>query len=224
VNLEIPKEAAEGDILQYHLTARIVNSQLGIRDLSLILSVLEYQIVHWGCNFAMYLTLLELYQRILGKAYCADQINDGKIRLTAMLAEIIIKEMESTEFSLDSKEFLQVSDRARKLLLEYIMDKRTYGSRFSHWRPERFIRIRAVPVETIFERPRKSVSERYSSYTKGYGESHGCSHKSKTKPSMELDGEPNWPDKEQRNLFLKMTDVIHQLANQLWIKYENLSK
>jgi hypothetical protein len=221
--LELPKEVSEGDILEYHLTARISNSQLGVRDLGLILEVLEYQIIHWGCNFAMYLTLVELYQRVLGQKREADEVNDPKIRLISLISEILIRTFQGNEFSLDSKEFLLVPEQVRELLSEYIMDKRTYGSRFSHWRPERWIRVRAVPVSTIFERPRISQSERYSGYTKGYGESHGSAHRQKTKPSMELDGESNWPDGEQRNLNLRMSDPKHQLANQLWIKYSNLT-
>jgi hypothetical protein len=46
-----PTELVEEQRSEYHLTARIQNTQLGQRELSLLLEVLEYQIVHFGINF-----------------------------------------------------------------------------------------------------------------------------------------------------------------------------
>lgn len=224
-NLCLPSEVSELEQFNsYHLTARVVNKELTTRHLSLILEVLMYQIVYFGCNFAMYLTMIELYQRILGQKREADEINDGKIRLTALLSELIIREFKGNEFSLDSKEYLVLSGDTAVLLKQYLMSKRTYGSRYKHWRPERWIRIRAVPVVTVFERSKYAQTEKYSGYTKGYGESHPSAHRKKTKPSYELDGDRKRSDSEQRNLFLRMFDPVHQLANMLWIKYKNLER
>jgi len=206
---------------EYHLTARISNSSLSRRDFSLLLDVLNYQIVRFGCNFSMLLALLELQSRLIGGSMSSNEISDSRIRLTVLVSEILVKELGRQEFSLYSGEFVHVSDKVKKLLSQYLMSKRTYDSRHKYWRPEKIIRIRAVPVNTLFERT-SSSTERYSGYTKGYGESHGSAHKSKTKPSVELDGEADRPDKSERNLILRMTDQLHQLANQLWIKWKNL--
>jgi len=219
--LENPSRLSEVLTSEYHLTARIPNSSLSRRDLSLLLDVLNYQIVRFGCNFSMMLALIEIQSRLLGGQMSSNEISDNRIRLTVLVSEILVKELGSQEFSLYSGEFIHVNNQVKKILSQYLMSKRTYDSRHKTWRPEKFIKIRAVPVNTLYERT-SSNTERYSGYTKGYGESHGNAHKLRTKPSVELDGEANRPDKEERNLILRMTDQLHQLANSLWIKWKNL--
>jgi len=168
----------------------------------------------------MYLALVELYFRVKGNAYTSQEVSDPKIRLSAMLSEILISTLKNKDYSLYSGEYVLVPETIKELLRPYLMSKRTYGSRFATYRPEKFIRIRAVPVNSLIERP-KFRTERYSGYTKGYGESHGNAHRQKTKPSVELDGLDRL-DKEERNLLLRVTDQEHQKSNQLWIKYKNL--
>jgi hypothetical protein len=169
----------------------------------------------------MMLALWELYSRLLGKARNSHEINDGKIRTVVTVAEVLIKGLKEQEFSLYHGEYQMLSSELRSLLSPYLMDKRTYGSRHKTWRPEKFFRIRAVPVELLIERS-SNGTERYSGYTKGYGESHGNAHRQKTKPSCELDGDPGLPDDAERNLKHRVTDLDHQPANSLWIKFKNL--
>lgn len=218
--LENPKNLIESISSEYHLTARITNSSLSPRQLSLLLEVLNFQIVYFGCNFSMMLALSELLLR-LTQGRQPHEISDNKIRLTVTVSTIILKELGGKSYSLYSGEYVLISSQLRELLVPYLISKRTYGSRYRTWRPEKFIRVSAVPVSTLYERNSKGT-ERYSSYTKGHGESHGNAHRQKTKPSMELDGDQTVPDKEERNLILRMTDKIHQISNQLWIKYKNL--
>jgi len=168
----------------------------------------------------MYLALTELYFRVKGNARTSTEVSDVYQRLTLLVSEILIGAFGESSFSLYSGAFVYVSDELSELLNPYLMSKRTYGSRYSTWRPEKFIRIKTVPVNRLIERP-QFRTERYSGYTKGYGESHGNANRQKTKPSFELDG-VDGPDKEERNLILRMTDPQHQMPNQLWIKFQNL--
>jgi len=218
--LENPKDLNEALSTDYHLTAEIPNSSLSQRDLSLLLEVLNYQIVYFGCNLSMYIGLCELYFRVKGNALTSKEVSIGKIRLTLMVSEILIGAFKETSHSLYSGEFTLISAKLRELLSPYLMTKRTYGSRFRTYRPEKFIRIKAVPVNRLIDRP-QFRTERYSGYTKGYGESHGNAHRKKSKPSVELDGSGG-PDKEERNLNLRMTDQEHVKPNSLWIKFRNL--
>lgn len=220
--LTVPSEVQISS--EYHLTARVSNSQLGPRELSLICEVLEYQIVHFGVNFGMMLALSELYFRLLGNKRNSHEINQGKIRTVVTVAEILLKAIGSLEYSLDPKGLVQIPDQMKNLLSPYLMDKRTYGSRYKSWRPEKWIRVLAVPVSTLLERDPHSGATRYSGYTKGYGESHGNAHKQKTKPSTELDGEKSSEDSEERNLKHRVLDSDHQPANSLWIKFTNWLK
>jgi hypothetical protein len=215
------KEDENVSITEYHLTAKITNSQIGRRELSLLLDVLNYQIVHFGANFPMMLALTELSLRLSGGKN-PDTISDPYIRKTVIVSQILVKMLSEFDFSLDFREYVQVDSKVKELLNPYLMKKRTYKSRHSTWRPERLIKIKAVPVSTLYERSSHSRSERYSGYTKGYGESHGNAHRQSTKPSAELDGDANWPDREERNLDLRVTDPLHQIANTLRIKFENL--
>lgn len=204
---------------EYHLTATIPNKSLSVRDLSLLLDVLNYQIVVHQLNFSMLLACTELLLRLTGGRY-VNEISDAKIRKTVMVSWIIVKEFQKQSLSLYHGETAQLRPEIVELLKPYLMSKRTYMSRYRLWRPEYFIKIVAVPVSILYERT-SSNSIRYSGYTKGYGESHGNAHRKKTKPSFELDGE-DVPDREERNLILRMTDQQHQISNGLWIKYLNL--
>jgi len=218
--LKNPPDLNEALSSDYHLTAEITNSSLTTRDLSLLLDVLNYQIVNFGCNFSMYLALCELYFRVKGNALTAMEVSEPKIRLTVTVSEILIGSFKECSFNLYSGYFTQIAVQIKELLSPYLMSKRTYGSRYRTWRPEKFIRIKAVPVNKLIDRP-QFRTERYSGYTKGYGESHGNAHKQKTKPTIELDGS-NGPDKVERNLILRVTDFEHQKSNSLWIKFKNL--
>jgi len=170
----------------------------------------------------MVLALFELHFRVKGNAKTSEEISDAKIRLVVSISEILLGALGGQDFSLYSGEFIHVNPEISKICNSYLMNKRTYGSRYKYYRPEKLIRIKAVPVETLINRP-PFRTERYSGYTKGYGESHGNAHQKRTKPSEELDGSDR-PDKEERNLLLRMTDLEHQKSNSLWIKIKNLLK
>ena len=213
---------SDSNFTDHHLTARITNSQIGRREMSLILDVLNYQIVRFGCNFNMMLALTELSMRLSG-GLDPDLVSDPYIRKTVTVSQILVKTLGKEEFSLDSREYVYVNSNVKELLEPYLMTKRTYKSRFTTYRPERLIMIKAVPVSDLYERSSPSLTERYSGYTKGYGESHGNAHRQSTKPSAELDGDSSRPDKVQRNLFLRIVDPLHQIVNSLRIKFENLS-
>lgn len=215
-------EPIESNSHDFHLTASIKNQELGPRELALITEVLEYQIVHFGINLNMVLALTTLYFRLLGNKRSSIEINSGKIRLICTIAEIILSEIGSAEFSLSADIKLLLKPEVVSLLSPYLMTKRTYGSRYKTWRPEKFLSIYAVPVDKIIERDKKQSTERYSGYCKGYGESHPNAHRHKTKPSFELDGSEG-PSSEQRNLNIRMWLEDQQPANQLWIKYTALS-
>jgi hypothetical protein len=219
IGIQNPKGLSEYISTEYHLTATIPNRSLSVRDLSLLLDVLNFQCVTYGANFSMILALSELFLRISG-GRPVDSLSDARIRLTVSVSHILIQSFRNKDIFLNQGSLLQPDQKICELLSPYLMSKRTYSSRFRHWRPEKWIKIVAVPVSILFERSPRQTN-RYSGYTKGYGESHGNAHRKKTKPSYELDGE-DVPDRAERNLILRMTDQQHQYSNQLWIKYWNL--
>jgi hypothetical protein len=216
------EEAAESlsTSIEYHLTARISNESLTRRELSLLLDVLNFQAVYYGINFNMILAMYELYFRILGKNSNSIQEKEPRIRLTLTVSELILKSFGRNEFTLDSSLGYTCPSILRKTLINIgLMSKRTYGSRYRTWRPEKFILIKAVPVDIQFLNRRKG-SQPYSSYCKGYGESHPSAHKEKLRPSAELDGDGKDPSLiEEEHLFNRCTDPIHLLSEYLLIWY-----
>lgn len=171
----------------YQLTVKI-RVQLTRRQISLLLEILNYQSVHFGINFGMYLTMEHLSSLLIGQKESSLHIRDENERRCCSVSMIILNSVgEIPLYVSEPKRLPQVVSQA---LIEnkLIMEKRVYGSRYRLWIPENFIQIVAVPLESQFERI-KGNSERYSSYCKGYGESHPSAHRQKTKPSPELDGE-----------------------------------
>jgi len=208
--------------IEYHLTIQLTHETLSRRELSLLLDVLNYQAVNFGINFPMALGLYELYFRLLGNKTKSIEIKEKYIRLTVSVTEIILEVLKGKDLSLSPREFIELSPQLKKLLSRYLMNKRTYGSRFKTWRPEKFLKVRIVPVDIQFLK-RKKNSSRYSGYCKGYGESHPSAHSQKLKPSAETDGEQVLDPAEEieQMLFLRCTDPIHVLCESLLIKYRN---
>ena len=207
--------------IEYHLTIRLTHETLSRRELSLLLEVIEYQVVRWGISLPMYLCLSDLYFRILGNKRSAKEVKEPKVRLTLTVAEILLHSLKLSEFPLDTKYVIQIQAKVCELLRPHLMSSRTYGSRYKTWRPEKFFVVRIVPVDIQFLERRKG-SEPYSGYCKGYGESHPSAHSKKTKPSPELDGDgSNFVMSEEEFLFQRCTEPTHLLCEFLLIKYRN---
>lgn len=205
---------------EYHLTVTITNESLTSRDLSLILDVLNYQAVHHGINFNMMLAMYELYFRLIGKKFDSKTILDGQIRRTVTVSECILKNVKNLNFSLWPGYVYELPSKLKEILSVGLMPKRVYGSRYRTWRPEKFLVIRAVPVDIQFLK-RRNNSEPYSGYCKGYGESHPSAHRKHLKPSAEYDGDGSDPVvDEERLLFRRCTDKIHLLSEYMLIRYE----
>lgn len=206
---------------EYHLTISVTNEQLGRRELSLLLDILNYQVCAYGINLTMALAMYELYFRLLGNKRNNSEIRENRIRLTVVVSETILKFLKGTDYSLYPGNTLTLPPKLVELLRPGLMSKRTYGSRYKTYRPEKFLRVRIVPVDIQFLKRRKN-STPYSGYTKGYGESHPSARRQQTSPSAELDGSGESPaEVEEQMLFIQCTDPIHALSNILQIRYKN---
>jgi hypothetical protein len=170
------------------LTVRIANRSLTRRHLRLMLEVLLYEIVESGISLERYLLLVHLYQNLMGqKSEPLDLAIDHERRL-CLLSEIIMLDLSEKTFNALGPIRCLTEDLRNEILdNDLIMNKRTYNSRRGHWCPENWLTVRPVEIDSLIER--NGYSSRYSSYTKGYGESHPDAHIKKTKPSVELDGE-----------------------------------
>lgn len=207
---------------EYHLTVR-TKAELTRRQASLLLDVLNYQVAHFGCSFVMYVAWQDLYFRVLGNKRRAREVNDEHIRLTLTVTEVLLSDLNK-----QSDLFLGIGDRyyvSQRLVEEIVkvrglMSKRTYQSRHNCWRPEQMLLVRTVPVDIHFLE-RNATSEPYSSYCKGYGESHPSAHRVRTRPSFELDGDETSPEQlEAERLFKVCTQLSHVISSyiEIWIE------
>lgn len=202
----------------YHLTVQL-QVHLERRQISLLLGILSYQAVHYGVTFGLYLCLLHLNDVLLGNKVKASEIKDKYERLSVLLSQVIIRDLAGQDLSFTDK--IELSDKTKNLVLNSrgLMTKDVYASRFNHWRPERFLKLRIVPVDVVIERNGNSV--RYTSYCKGYGEGTGTARSGRTPQSFELDGEdtPEWKLSEQKDLSdQEFTQQVFLLAHFEWLK------
>lgn len=189
---------------EYQLTVRI-RMKLTRRQIGLLLEDCNYRSVLYGVNLGLYLVMEHLSTLMIGGKGNPFEIKDKKERHVTCVSQIILQSLGNT--SLLIKGNTQIPDYLRDELItrNLIMNNRTFGSRHQIWNPEDFVQILAVPLSNQFERV-KGISERYSSYCKGYGESHPSAHYKKTKPSSELDGETE--DRE----YLSLKDISELLV------------
>jgi len=216
----------EGNVLQLNTEINLTafyKLKLTDRQKSLLLDVLNYQIVNFGLNFNMMMCLWFIYLDLLGNAKSSLEVLDNRLRLSLTVSECIIKTLRDFQICLDPGQVIQLPQNVKEILRSGLMSKRTFGSRFVSWRPERFLGVKAVPVDIQFLERRQN-SQPYSSYCKGYGESHPSAHCHKTKFSSELDGnniEQEELTKEWK-LLNQFSDRYHHLSDVLFAKISSL--
>lgn len=183
------KSQSTSDIsTSFHLTVRIANSSLTRKHYRLMLDCLVYEVVTEGINLYQYLMLEHLMSLLLGTKLTPLELSNEHERRVVLLAQILMRDLRGLTFEPyeKTKEFLTEDIVSDLQFYGLVMTKRTYNSRRGLWSPEKYLKIQTVSVDTIIDRSGKT--ERYSSYCKGYGESHPSAHNQKTKPSFELDG------------------------------------
>lgn len=196
---------------EYQLTVR-TRMTLSRRQSSLLLGILNYQAAYFGVNFGMYLAIEFLTNVLLGNKLDPLEIGDINERQTVMVSLILLSSIGGKDLNLVEHQQIPMQIVSSLIQNGLLMEKRVFGSRKSVYRPEVILELRAVPLSTPFERV-KGNSERYSSYCKGYGESHPSARKVRTSPSPELDGEP------EKERMISLTDIpIYLVLTQLEVR------
>jgi hypothetical protein len=103
-----------------------------------------------------------------------------------MLGNLILAEVRGSWLTLDER--IKFSPDTVQAILNtgWLPDKRTYQSWKQFYNVKSFIEIYTVPLENYDKRA--VGTERYSSYTKGYGNGGHVSRIQKTRYTSELDG------------------------------------
>jgi hypothetical protein len=177
-------------LTEVQMTVRFRYTILTRRDIMNLLLTLNYQAVHFGVSLWLYLVLEHCITYLVGSKSSPYEIKDEKERLTSSVALLILRDLEKGSWNYGGRNQLQAQTKQDLLETEgLIISKRQYGSIKSHHRPEKYIEVRTVPLESSILQ-RNSNSTRYDSYCRGYGESSGFAlNKLRTRQSTELDGE-----------------------------------
>lgn len=188
---------------EYQLTVRpTVN--LTRYQMSMLLTVLSYEVVNFGIDFTLWLTMEWLFSNLLGSKKVWE-IRDEKERQVLTVSNIILLSTNQSWFQLGERTSLPLKITEYLLSENLIISERTYRSRVDFWYAERFLEVRAVRLDLYFERSVNSI--RYSSYCKGYGESSRMGRRQKTRPSSELDGE----DTDRPETVIPLMEIPHLL-------------
>jgi len=221
---ESEEKISEQSSCEFHLTVRL---KMGLTDrqCGLLLEIMNYQAVRFGLNFNLYLGLWTLYSRLLGSKKNASYVDSDTFKVALMVTEIILETCRDFYFHLEPRDRnVHLPDNVKEILTPGLMSSRTYGSRFVAWRPDHFLEVLAVPVEHQFLEPDR-FSSPYSSYCKGYGESHPSAHRHKTKYSSELDVNVEEEDRlEVEKLLVQSVHPHHKLSEVLRNRYDRFVK
>jgi hypothetical protein len=198
-----------------HGTIRIKN-EAGRYRVCMVIKCLEAKYFAVGLTFKEYWILLELCSYIQGNNPLFE-IKDEYERHLTFIGVLILRYGKILGFR--NTELVDL-----RVLLDYpelkvkVTNSRVYDSLKQHWHYSRIVEVRVEPVDSRFLE-RRDHTERYSSYTKGYGEGSSRAQKGKTPISFELDGENI--EVKRRSLF--DDSILHHIFTKLshWIFGKN---
>lgn len=198
----VRRESDLSDLIDYQLTVR-PKVELNRYQISMLLEVACWEAIKGGIDFIGWLTIEYLNSRLLGSKKVWE-IREKQERRVLTLSSMILLSTQNSWMNLLERTDLNEN------LLAYLEDSnlistdRTLQSRKDFWYPSKFLEVKTVRLDVFLERERDS--KRYSSYTKGYGESSRMGRRQKTRPSAELDGE-----EEDRPEVVILKEVQHLL-------------
>jgi hypothetical protein len=155
----------------------------------MLLAVACYRAVHFGVDIVLYMVLEFLSNGLRKSGVDPITIKSERIRKTVMLSDIILAYVRGRWLNFSDQEKLPKELIDEILNLGWLPNKRTMQSWARHWNLEKYLEARVVPVEALLNRNEYQTAERYTAYTKGYGNDGSPANPGKTKPSPELDGD-----------------------------------
>lgn len=174
--------------MEFHMTIRTKVTELNPKQASMLLSVANARAVYDGIDFTLYLAMEFLTNYLKKSGVDVLYVKNEKVRQTLLVSELVLATVKGTWLNLVERERLPVAVQSEILALQWLPNDRTLNSWKQHWNLERYLSVRIVPMESLLNRT-PSTAERYSGYTRGYGQDGNAPSPGKTRPSAELDGE-----------------------------------
>lgn len=201
-------------LMEFHMTIRPKVSELIPKAASLLLAVANWRAVHGGVDFTLYMAMEYLYSKLRKSGWDTLWIREEKVRQTVLLAELILATLRGTWLNFAEREELPDDLKDEIVATGWLVNERTMHSWKQHWVLERYLEVKIVPVENILKRDKLSSAERYTAYTRGYGQDGNAPSPGKTRPSAELDGEPI-TDKPPPSFTLQEFDTYVNIINSI---------
>lgn len=201
---------------EFHMTIRPKISELTPKQASMLAAIAVARAVHLGVDFTLYMSLEFLYNFLVKSGEDPLYIQNEKARKTMLLTELVLSSIRGTWYTLTEVEELPANVSAEIVSTGWLPSARTLDSWKQHWDLERYLQVRIVPVEQLINRNKLSTAERYTSYTRGYGQDGNATEPGKTKPSPELDGE-DVPERQPEITLLEFetyTTILNQIIRQ----------
>lgn len=207
------KDLLSTTIMEFHMTIRPKVSELTPRQASMLLAIAVYRATNVGVDFTLYLAIEWLHNFLRKSGWDTLWISNERQRQTVLLSELVLAAIRGTWLTFKEYEPLEDEVREKILSSEWLPSERTMQSWKQNWAIERFLEVRIVPVETLIKRDKLSSAERYSAYTRGYGQDGNPPASGKTRPSPELDGEDYERPTPEFNLqeFETYVDIINSI-------------
>lgn len=180
------------------------------KQLCMLSGIALSDVAETGLTLSDWMVLEWLYSSLLGNKQTPYDRKDKIEFELSLLLKIVL--LSGTWMKLEGKVLLPQDVQELILSSRYVPKGRTKSSWKQNWKIEKFIEIRAVPLDVLLERSKGTT--RYSSYCKGYGESSRMGRRQRTGPSAELDGEPVDLDEDKsmrldlKNISLILTAVL----------------
>jgi hypothetical protein len=213
---ELPSRLSSLSI-DYQMTVRFRISEIQRREVSLLLSVLNYKAVHFGVNFGDYLGIQHCVEFLIGNKEDPWEIKDPKERVTTLSSMVILKSLRGQPLFLEDLQNID-PEVSKEISDELLISSRQYGSLKQHYNANRYLELLAVPLDVFYER--RTNAKRYDSYTKGYKDGGSAAARKKTRYSYELDGE----DSEQEMVFPLLDYRKYQTINFISLKRKPLKR
>lgn len=203
--------------LDVNLTIQLQVQEFTRRQATILAGQALYLISKEGITLQDWMVLEFLYTYLLGQKQEPLKLKDPKELELSLLLKVVL--LSGTWIGLEGKS--QLPEDVLFLLSNsrWIPNERVYQSRKGLFSINKFLKVRIVPVDALYERSKGTT--RYSSYCKGYGEGSSMARQHRTRPSAELDGEP--VDLEKDMLINIPLSEIGRILEQVLaeIKYTN---
>lgn len=194
--------------MEFQMTIRTKITKLTPKQASMLLMMLVLESLYKGVDITTYLGLEFLRNVLVKNGHDFMETREEEIRKTVMLSELILTWIHGSWLNLSDREKVPDQVFENIQLTGWLPSDRTINSWKQYWNPQRFLEVRIVPLEQIIERT-DSDSERYSGYTKGYGNDGSPASPQVEKYSYELDGTPS--DREPPAIPLQDLQIYNEV-------------